>query len=139
MFLLKQILPAVLLAMAVAAGVQGFALWRGTPRARRAFTPVALGLGYFSGHFFITGWTPFPPTDTTNWLPYFALAAAGLGAIWSAFQKAAVAWGFLVLMAVCAMRLLLAPKFRYGWAMGQGWIWVIGLGLGIVLLSIALC
>ncbi len=138
MFLLKQILPAVLLAMAVAAGVQGLALWRGTARARGALTPVALGLGYFSGHFLITGWTPFPPTDTTNWLPYFALAAALLGATWRAFPKAAAAWGLLVLGAVCAMRLLLAPKFRYGWAAGQGWVWVIGLGLGVVLISIAL-
>ena len=139
MFLLKQILPAVLLAMAVAAGVQGLALWRGRPRAHRALTPVALGLGYFSGHFLITGWTPFPPADTTNWLPYFGLAAAVLGAFWGAFPKAATAWVSLALLAVGALRLLLEPKFRYGWAAGQGWIGVIGLGFGVVVLGITLC
>src|SRR5687768_4997901 len=139
MFLLKQILPAVLLAMAVAAGVQGLALWRGTPRAQRALTPAALGLGYFSGHFLITGWISFPPTDTTNWLPYFALAAAGLGTFWGASPKSAPAWAALLLLAVAALRLLLEPKFRYGWGPGQGWIWVIGLGFGIVLLGVILC
>jgi hypothetical protein len=134
MFLLKQILPAVLLAIAAAAGGQALALWLGTKRAQRALTPVALGLGYFCGHFLITGWTPFPPTDTTNWLPYFGLAAAALGIFWAALPKAG-AWVSLTLLAVCAVRLLLEPKFRYGWAAGQGWIWVIGLGLGVALLG----
>lgn len=138
MFLLKQILPAVLLAMAVTAGVQGLALWRGSRRAQRALTPVGVGLGYFSGHFFVTGWTPFPPTDTTNWLPYFGLAAAGLGMIWGALPKSAPAWAALFLLALTALRLLLEPKFRYGWAAGQGWIWVVGLAIAVAMLGIVL-
>ena len=138
MFLLKQILPAVLLAMAVGAGVQGLAWWWGTPRAQRTLMPVALGLGYFFGQLFITGWTPFPPTDTTNWLPYLGLAAAGLGAFWRGFPKAALGWVTLALLAVGALRLLLEPKFRYGWGAGQGWMCVVGLGLGIVLLGVIL-
>ena len=138
MFLLKQILPAVLLAIAVAVAVQGCAWWRGTPRAQRALTPVALGLGYFSGHLLITGLTPFPPADTTNWLPYFGLAVAGLGAFWARFPKVAAAWASLALLAIGALRLLLEPKFRYGWAAGQGWIWVIGLGFAVVLLGVIL-
>jgi hypothetical protein len=135
MFLLKQILPAVLLAMSVAAGLQGLAWWLGTKRARQAVTPVALGFGYLSGHFFITGWTPFPPADTTNWLPYFGLAAAGLGAFWATLPKGAPAWVSLALLAVGAFRLLLEPKFRHGWAAGQGWIWVICLSSGVALLG----
>lgn len=75
MFLLKQILPAAVMAMMVAAGVCGFALCWGKERARGALGPLAIGLAYLSGHLVITGWVPFPPTDTTNWLPYFALAA----------------------------------------------------------------
>ena len=139
MFLLKQILPAVLLAIGVAAGLQGFAWWLGTTRARQALTPVALGLGYFSGHLLITGWTPFPPTDTTNWLPYFGLAAAGLGALWGAFANAPIARvSLLALLAVGALRLLLQPKFRYGWTLGQGWIWVIGLACAVALLGVLL-
>ena len=139
MFLLKQILPAVLLALGVAAGLQGFAWWLGTTRARQALTPVALGLGYFSGHLLITGWTPFPPTDTTNWLPYFGLVAAGLGMFWGAFANAASARvAILALLAVGVFRLLLQPKFRHGWTLGQGWVWVIGLGLGMALLGVLL-
>jgi hypothetical protein len=138
MFLLQQVVPSVLLGMAVAAIVQGLALWRGSSRAR-ALTPVALGLGYFCGHVLITGWTAFPPTDTTNWLPYFGLAAAGLGAFWSGFPKPAAARVALIFLAVGAMRLLLEPKFRYGWVAGQGWIWVIGLAIGVGLLGVTLC
>src|SRR5687768_12533067 len=121
MFLLKQILPAVLLAIAVAASSQGLAWWWGSARVQRAFLPWALALGYVAGHFFVTGWTPFPPTDTTNWLPYFGLAAAGLGAIWGGFRKVTLSWAALALVALAALRLLLEPKFRYGWAVGQGW------------------
>jgi hypothetical protein len=139
MFLLKQILPAVLLAMSVAAGLQAVAWWLGAKRAREAFTPLALGLGYFCGHFLITGWTPFPPTDTTNWLPYFGLAAAGLGIFWGAFPEKGVARvSLLALLAAGALRLLLEPKFRHGWTTGQGWIWVICLGFGVALLGILL-
>ena len=138
MFLLKQILPAVLLALSVAAGVQGLVWWLGTRRAQRALTPVALGLGYFFGHFLITGWTPFPPTDTTNWLPYVGLAAVGLGVFWRAFPKAAFAGASLALLAVGALRLLLEAKFRYGWTAGQGWIGVIVLGIGVALLGVIL-
>ena len=139
MFLLKQILPAVLLAMTVAAVVQGLALWRGTARAQRALTPVAIALGYFCGHFLVTGWTVFPPTDTTNWLPYFGLAAAAVGILWEAFPKARnVRLSLLVLLAVGALRLLLEPKFRYAWVPPQGWIWVICLGCGIAVLGVVL-
>ena len=138
MFLLKQILPAVLLAIAVAAVGSGLAWWFGPKRVREAFLPLALAFGYAAGHFFMTGFTSFPPTDTTNWLPYFGVAAAGLGAIWAAFPKVAVGWITLALLAVAALRLLLAPKFRYGWELGQGWFWVIGLALGVVLLGVIL-
>jgi hypothetical protein len=139
MYLLKQILPAALLALAFAAGLQGLALWRGVPRVVRMATPLALGVAYFAGHVFITGWRAFPPTDTTNWLPYFALAAAGLGVCWAMGAKFSAARLFvLALLALGAFRLLLAPKFRHGWTAGQGWLWVIFFGLGVVLLAVIL-
>ena len=87
MFLLKQILPAAIMAMMVAAGVCGLALYWGKERARGALGPLALGLAYLSGHLVITGWVPFPPADTTNWLPYLALAAAMLAASLLLFRR----------------------------------------------------
>ena len=139
MYLLQQVLPAVLLAMAVAATGQGLAWWWGTGLGQRALTPVAISLGYGCGHIFVTGWTPFPPNDTTNWLPYFGLAAAAVGVLWDAFPKVAmVRISLLVLLAVGALRLLLQPRFRYGWIPPQGWIWVVCLGCGIALLGMIL-
>jgi hypothetical protein len=138
MFLLKQILPAAIIAMMVAAGVCGFAFW-GKGRAQRVLIPLAVGLGYIAGHLFITGRFSFPPADTTNWLPFFALAGAVIGAVFATVRMPS--WARLLLfVAVCAgaLRLLLKPKFQYGWSLGQGWIWVMALALGIVLLAIIL-
>jgi hypothetical protein len=139
MFLLKQILPAAVMAMMAAAAVCGFALYWGKERARGALGPLAIGLAYLSGHLVITGWVSFPPTDTTNWLPYFALAAAVLGA--SCGVLAIKAWVRVVIFALVAagaLRLLLKPKFLYGWSLTEGCIWVACLAGAMVLLAVIL-
>jgi hypothetical protein len=157
MFLLKQILPAAIMAMMVAAGVGGFALGWGKERARNALTPLALGLAYLSGHLVITGWVPFPPADTTNWLPYLALAAALLAALFSPASpfpegRASArpgldgelklpAWAHVLIFALVsagALRLLLKPKFLYGWSVSEGCVWVACLAGALVLLAIIL-
>src|ERR1700730_9063717 len=139
MFLLKQILPAAIISMMVAAGVCGFALSWGKERARSALGPLAIGLAYFSGHLVITGWVPFPPADTTNWLPYFALAAAVLGALCGALPTKV--WARLLIFAVVSagsLRLLLKPKFSYGWSPTEGCIWLACLAGAMVGLALVL-
>lgn len=139
MFLLKQILPAAVMAMMVAAGVCGFALYWGKERARGALGPLAIGFAYLSGHLVITGRVAFPPADTTNWLPYFAMAAAGLGA--SCGVLAIWAWARVLIFAVVsagALQLLLKPKVQYGWSLGEGWLWVACLACVLVLLAVIL-
>jgi hypothetical protein len=149
MFLLKQILPAALLAMMVAAGVCGFALFLRKGHARSVLTPLAVGIAYFAGHSFIVGRVSFPPTDTTNWLPYFALAAAAFGALCALFPEgrasgreefrfSKISYLRVVLFALVsagALRLLLKPKFQYGWSLSQAWVWVAGLAIATVLLA----
>jgi hypothetical protein len=139
MFLLKQILPAAIVAMMVAAGVCGLAFYWGKERARGALVPLAIGLAYLSGHFVITGWITFPPSDTTNWLPYFALAAALLGVACATLTLGAWPRG-LIFAAVSAgaLRLLLKPKFQYGWTPGEGWLWMACLVCAVVLLAVIL-
>jgi len=139
MSLLTQILPAAIVGMMVAAGVCAFALFWGKERARGPLGALAVGVAYLAGHLVITGWTSFPPADTTNWLPYFALAAAVLGAFCAvlpitAWARAAI----FALVSTGALRLLLKPKFQYGWSPGEGWAWVACLGCAIVLLAIIL-
>jgi hypothetical protein len=139
MFLLKQILPAAVIAMLLAAGVCGFALFLGKARVRGALGPLAVGLAYVAGHLFIAGWVSFPPRDTTNWLPDFAVAGAVLGAFCGVL--AIKAWARVLLFAlvsVGALRLLLKPKFQYGWSVSEGWIWVACLGSAMVLLALIL-
>ena len=139
MFLLKQILPAAIVAMIVAGGVGGLALYWGKEHVRSALGPLAIGLAYFSGHLVITGWVSFPPADTTNWLPYFALAAAVLGASFGV--RPTRAWARVLIFALVsagALRLLLKPKFQYGWPLGEGWLWVACLVCALGFLAVIL-
>lgn len=153
MFLLKQILPATILAMVVAAAICGFALVWGKERARGALAPLAIGIAYFVGHLFIAGWVRVPPSDTTNWLPYFALAAAVLGAFVPEGRASARPgrkesrpsqigiWVHLLIFALAsagALTLLLKPKFQYGWSLGEGLTWVVCLMCAIALLALIL-
>jgi hypothetical protein len=137
MFLLQQILPAAVIAMMVAAGICGPALAFRNESVRRLLAPFAVGIAYAAGQIFITGWSTFPPTDTTNWLPYFAVVAAILGVLWAA-QKEHIWIGLFLfaLLSACALRLLLRPKFQYGWSVAQGWTWVVCLALGLTLLAL---
>lgn len=139
MSLLEQILPSAIIAVMVAAGICGLALYWGKERARAAFGPVALGLAYLSGHLLITGRVTFPPADTTNWLPYFALVASVLGA--SCALVAIKPWARVLIFATIsagALTLLLKPKFQYGWSVGEGSLWVASLVLVFVLLAVIL-
>ncbi|HWM25691.1 MAG TPA: hypothetical protein VNP98_12785 [Chthoniobacterales bacterium] len=139
MSLLTQILPAAIVAMMVAAGVCGLALFWGKERARGPLGPLAVGVAYLAGHLVITGWMSFPPADTTNWLPYFALAAAVLGAFCAVVPI--TNWARVIIFALVstgALRLLLKPKFQYGWSPGEGWAWVACLGCAIVLVAVIL-
>ena len=138
MFLLEQLLPAVAVAAAVAAAVSALALRAKGARAAQSLAACAPGAGYFAGHIFITGWTPFPPTDTTNWLPYFALAVAVIGSLACRLDAKAARIAVPGLVCAGAMRLLLAPKFRYGWSAEQGWLWVGGLGCAALLLALSI-
>src|SRR5436190_10255503 len=139
MFLLKQILPAGIIAMMVAASICGFALFWGRKRGRIALDSLAVGIAYFAGHLSVAGWGPFPPTDTTNWLPWFGLVIA----VWSAFcagwaMKAWVRMLLLLLASTAFLRLLLKPKFQYGWSLSEGYVWVVCLAAAMVLVSIIL-
>jgi len=123
----------------VAGGLCGLALYWGKDRARGALSPLALGLAYLAGHLVITGWITFPPVDTTNWLPYFALTAAALGA--SCALVATKPWARVIIFALvsaAALKLLLKPKFQYGWSLGEGWLWVGCLVCAFVLLAVIL-
>lgn len=144
MFLLQQILPAALVAMMVAAGISGLALFWAIGRGRVALSPVAVGFGYFVGHLFAAGWVGFPPKDTTNWLPFFALVSAVLSGL-AGFASSFRLWLrmlILTLLTVGGLRLLLNPKFQFAWSVFEGSAWVAALlvlvlGIAFVLDALA--
>jgi hypothetical protein len=134
MFLLKQWLPAAAIAVAVSALISAIANAWTTGRVQNALAGFAVAAGYICGHFFVTGRVSVPPTDTTNWLPIFALAAAAFGSGLPFLANRPARRLVAGLLSVGALRLLLQPKFSYAWSNGEGWIWVISLGLAVVLL-----
>jgi hypothetical protein len=132
MFLLKQLLPAAFVAAAAAICAVAMAWAKG--RAQQSLMGFVVAIGYACGHLFVAGWVSIPPTDTTNWLPIFAIAAAAVGSTLPLLPHKPVRMMVIGLIAVGALRLLLQPQFRYTWPRGVGWMWVIGFSIAVVLL-----
>ena len=136
MFLLQQLLPGVLAAVLIS-GVFAIAgrLWRANSWA----DAVALGIGYAGGHVVTAGWPAFPPSEATQWLPYFALAAMFLG-VFDVFLRPAGSLRTLIWILCCMglLRLLLSAKFQYGWSLPEGVLWIAGLAAGMLVLASSL-
>ena len=139
MFLLKQILPAVIIAVMVAAGWCGIAvLWK-KESARVPLESLGIGTGYFVGHLFVTGWMVFPPKDTTNWLPFFAVATAIVSGVCRMLAlRTSLRLLVLFLISTLALRLLLKPRFEYGWLPFEGYVWISLLAATVVLVAVIL-
>jgi hypothetical protein len=133
-FLLKQILPAVLAAVLVS-GVFAIAgrLWRASNWA----DALALGAGYACGHLVTAGWPALPPGEATQWLPYFAIIVAIIGVLDTLLRPPGwIRAGVWFLCCAGILRLLLASKFQYGWSLLGGTAWVAVLAAGMLVLTI---
>lgn len=132
--LLKQILPSVALAAAVAATlIFIFARW--WRKASDCAAAIAIGGGYIAGHVLTAGWSPLPPRSATHWLFWFAVIGTTLATA-NAFVRPRATVRVIAWTIVCAIacRLILQPKFSYDWR-AEGWVRVIAITLGIVLLT----
>ena len=133
MFLLQHALPGLLVA-ALLSGVVAFAgrLWR----ANNWGDAVALAMGYAGGHAVTIGWPPFPASEATQWLPYVALATMFVGVLDTLLRPPGMLRA-LVWICYCAglLRLLLSPKFQYGWSLLEGVFWIAALALGMLILA----
>jgi hypothetical protein len=133
MFLLQQALPGLLVA-ALLSGVVAFAgrLWR----ANNWGDAVALAMGYAGGHAVTIGWPAFPALEATQWLPYFALATMLMGVLDTLLRPPGMLRA-LIWICYCAglLRLLLSPKFQYGWSLLEGVFWIVGFAVGMLILA----
>ncbi|MBV9491814.1 MAG: hypothetical protein JO069_19135, partial [Verrucomicrobia bacterium] len=135
--LLQQILPAVIVAVLAAVAISAAGRWSMSRGHKFAFAAIAWGFGYFCGHITATGWPGLPPVESTNWLPYFALAATLLAVLDEAL--AAGAWVRLLVFAsfaIGAMSLLLRPKLEGAGVLGEGLLWVAVSAAVAVLLAV---
>ena len=75
------------------------------------------------------GGVPFPPRETSHWMPLLA-AAGALGGLLAGALPAAGAWLVRVLVSAGAAWVLTAPRRQYAWKEGAiGWIWLLALTL----------
>lgn len=108
-------LQAILFGVLLPATIAGVFLLVG----RRAWAAaLGIGVGYAAGHAALEGeWPSLPPHDVTNWPIYFAIGAAILAVVETAWEyRAAVRW--LVRVAVaCGILWLLKPH-------DEDWRWL---------------
>jgi hypothetical protein len=105
------------------------ARWLAAGWAKQMVFAAAVGGGYTTGHAKGAGWPAFPPGDATHWLLFSALAAVVLGLSYGVSRDRS-GGGRLASFAVLllgTLGLLLMPKFRHGWTVGQGAIWMTAL------------
>jgi len=133
--LLKQILPSVPLAVAVAATLLSIVARWGR-KASGCAAAIAIGGGYMAGHVLTAGWSPLPPRSAIHWLFWFAVIGT-IVATADAFVRPKATVRVIGWTIVCAIacRLILQPKFSYNWWWAEGWVRVIAITLGIVLLT----
>ncbi len=93
---------------------------------------IGFGMGYLIAHTAAVGWPPLRPVDVTQWLPYVAVAAAGLGLVESlGMMNRWLRWGFRFSLSAAAVWLLLRPMFEYRWTVPQGALWLIVLAMAM--------
>ena len=75
-------------------------------------------------------------SEATQWLPYGALATMFVGVLDTLLRPPGMLRA-LVWICYCAglLRLLLSPKFQYGWSLLEGVFWIAGLALGMLVLA----
>jgi hypothetical protein len=132
-FLIRQLLPGILVALLVSGAVTIVGrLWKANSWA----DAIAVGLGYAVGHVVTAGWPPFPPIEATQWLPYLGIAVTILAVIDTLLRPPgvlrAVIW---FLGCVGILSLLLASKFQYGWSLFAGVLWIAGLATAMLVLT----
>jgi hypothetical protein len=132
-FLIRQLLPGILVALLVSGAVTIVGrLWK----ANNWADAIAVGIGYAVGHTVTAGWPPFPPIEATQWLPYLGIAVTILAVIDTLLRPPgvmrAVIW---FLGCVGILSLLLASKFQYGWSLFAGVLWIAGLATAMLVLT----
>lgn len=155
LLLLGVALPAL---VAAAAQILAFLLARRSARQDAAPSSLdlargaALGLaaGYAAADVALQGWPTLPPTDSTRWTLWAALALGTLAAVEvlvaafvagpgkSGRDGARFSWGtrarggFRGLVCAAMPALILRPLFGSTWSAGEGMLWAVGLAVALL-------
>lgn len=106
---------------------------------------VAVAVGCIVGYVILLGYPRFPPTDITQWFPYFAAAACGVGFLeqrsWRASHRAATGtvasalrWLPRVLLIGAVVGLSLRPLVDYSWSTPVAAAWLVGTAIAFATL-----
>ncbi len=116
-----MIAEALIRGVLLPAGVSFLASWllvRAVGRQRGR--SLAIALGYVAGDVALRAPPPFPPIDSTQWLPFAALAAAVIDFLLLKRGSFPVRWISRVLGAVLFSGFLLRPLIAHSWGIATG-------------------
>ncbi|HHN73919.1 MAG TPA: hypothetical protein ENK10_01695 [Acidobacteria bacterium] len=96
---------------------------RSRERGCRGFV-IAVALAYPVAHGLIRGGLPFPPIETVDWLPFFALLAGGVGLIEAGLPVGRGRWLLRLVVVAGLLWTSLLPLVRYAWSalVAAGWM-----------------
>jgi hypothetical protein len=81
------------------------------------------------GQIGLMGWPPFPAPKSTDWFPYFTLAATAVGVLdgvrlWPVLLR----WSLRIVVLLTLLLLLLRPKLQGDWPVSDSIAWLAVLG-----------
>jgi hypothetical protein len=129
-YALQQLLFTVLLPAVVSGGF--YFLLR--PLLPRFALPLAVILGYLSGHLALRGLPNFPPSRVFDYFPYFALIAAlwlGLETLWS--KNPIARWSLRLLVLLALFFYMLRRIIQNSWQVWESVVWLAGILLVLLL------
>ena len=83
--------------------------------------PLAIVLGYWAGYYGIQGWPPFPPVESTQWLPWMVVGMTAL-CVAHISNSPNTRWHWLLAFLILSVTsyILLLPAFKYSWGLAEG-------------------
>ncbi len=129
--MLSGIVISGILAPALAAALLLVAIWRFRAFENAWGAPVALAAAYVAGHVGVLGSLPWPPTEATQWIAYFALLTAIVGVLEAVAPGGTVVtlWVRRGVVAMVLTYLTLRPLTVHSWSTSQSVLTIAGVGL----------
>ena len=123
-FILRELLLGAAIPGLIAAATFYLALRREEPPAWTG--AVAMAAAYLFGHWVVKGFQPFPPVETTGWIPFLVLASVALGLAMLRYHDRPWPQVAPVVLTGLALWLTMRPLYIYTWNTQEALFYSVG-------------